>query len=159
MHTRRVQPIPGQEVVLFGSASALQAYLKLDGVQTLLRRQMVKPLDLADTLAGPGTPGTAYVRDRTAAKHSPGALRRSAERAARRGIQVQDKPSKQPATKGSPPPLALYFGSAVVHVRAIEAVIGTLPLLVGTYGFSAPGAPAVLPIERDRLRHRLDDAA
>jgi hypothetical protein len=55
--------------------------------------------------------------------------------------------------------LALHFGSAVVHVRESGAEMNDGPLLVSTYGFSSPGAPAVLPILAGRPVRRLDYAA
>lgn len=147
---------PGHEIVLFGSEAALGAYLKLDGIRTLVRRSMVKDLEIGEAWMDLGQPGTAYVRDRQVAKHSPGAIRRARERAARRGVEMPDDIAMR---RPDQTVLALHFGSAVVHVREIEATISSEPLLVGTYGFSSSGTPAVLPILPDRSKHRAGDAA
>lgn len=156
LHVRRGVARPGHEVVLFGSKAVLDVYLKLDGIQTLVRRAMIKPLEVAEAFYNPGEPGTAYVRDRQAARRSPGAIRRARERAARRGIQM----SQDIETCRADPALqALHFGSAVVHVREIEAEVSSEPLLVSTYGFSSPTAPAALPILPDRAQRGSDDAA
>ena len=153
---RRGLACPGHEVVLFGSATALESYVKLDGVQTLVRRSMIKELKIhAASFAG-GELGTAYIRDRAAARRSPGAIRRAQERAARRGIAM---PSKLAVRSPGPSILALHFGSAVVHIREVQAQIGANPLHVSTYGFSSAEAPAFLPIVPDRSSHRYDDAA
>lgn len=156
LHVRRGAAHPGHKVVLFGSEAALNAYQKLEGVQTLMRRVMVRPLELTEAYASVGEIGTAYVRDRAAARLSPGAVRRAQERAARRGIVLSDKFRPRPPSATI---LALNFGSAVVHVRSIEAKIGTEPLYISTYGFSSPEAPAVLPIQADRSIRQHDDAA
>jgi hypothetical protein len=156
VHIRRGVARPGHEVVLFGSEAALRTYLKLDGLQTLHRRNMVKELELHEALSEPGEPGTAYVRDRSMARRSPGAIRRARERATRRGIQM---PGEIEARSLDVSVLALHFGSAVVHVREVEAEVHDEPLHVSTYGFSSPGMPAVLPIRADRAIYRSDDAA
>ena len=157
LQVRRGTARPGHEIVLFGSEVALDTYLKLDGIRTLVRRTMVKELQIVEVPSVPGEPGTAYVRDRAAARRSSGAIRRAQERATRRGIAIRDK-----LTVRSPSPaiLALHFGSAVVHVREIEAQIRGEPVHVNTYGFSSPEAPAVLPIQPNRsIRWHDDDAA
>ena len=156
MDVRRGVARPGREVVVFGSAAALYAYLKLDGVQRLVRRAMVKDLETSEAFNRPGEGGTAYVRDRKAADHSPGTIRRARARAERRGVQM---PERIDTRRPEPDVLALHYGPAVVHVREVTATVGDRPLLVGTYGFSAPGAPAVLPILPDRSVRWGDDAA
>lgn len=155
LHVRRGAQ-PGQEVVLFGSAAALSGFVGLDGVQTLFRRRMVKPLVVTEAYPVSGEFGTAFVRDRQVARRSPGAMRRARERAARRGIQM---PSDIETRRPDPALLALHFGSAVVHVRALTAVLSDQPLLVSTYGFSSPETPAVLPILPDRMTSSFFDAA
>ena len=147
---------PGHEIVLFGTTAALGAFGALDGVQTLIRRRMIKALDIAEVYYAPGERGTAFVRDRQVAKQTPGALRRARDRAARRGVLMPDaiRP-RQP----DPETLALHFGAAVVHIRAIEGAFGAAPLSIGTYGFSPSGSPAVLPILPDQTVRWADDAA
>lgn len=155
-HVHRGVARPGREVVVFGSAAALNAYLKLDGIQRLVWRGMVKDLEVSDAFGRPGERGTAYVRDRQVASRSPGAIRRARARAERRGVRM---PECIDMRLPEADVLALHYGSAVVHVREIEATIGGGPLLVGTYGFSSPSAPAVLPIRPDRSAGWIDDAA
>lgn len=156
LRVRRDLPIPGHEVALFGSDTALNGFVQLDGIKTLVRRAMVRELEVREAYATAGDPGTAFVRDRTSAKKSPGAIRRARVRAVRRGITLPDRTMvsaqavKIDARHASfEQQLALYFGSAVVHVRAVEHQQTAGPLLVSTYGFSSAETPAVLPIRLD----------
>lgn len=156
LHLRRGVAQPGHEIVLFGSDVALGRYLALDGVQTLVRRGMVARLDIAEAFRDLGLPGTAYVRDRATAKRSAGAVRRALARAARRGKPM----ALDMETRAIPLDLlALHYGDAAVHVREMAAAVTDAPLVVGTYGFSSPTAPAVLPILPDRRPVWADDAA
>lgn len=156
MHVRRGVARPGREVVLFGSEAALANYLKLEGMERLVRRGMVKDLEIAGAFGEAGEQGTAYIRDRSVARRSAGAIRRARARAERRGIKMPDEIDTHAPPRDI---LALHFGSAVIHVREIEAEITGQPLLVGTYGFSSPGTPAALPILPDRSARWIDDAA
>lgn len=156
LHVRRGIARPGSEVVLFGSQSVLDRCRSLEGLQRLARRGMVRDLDVMEVFGQPDEPGTAYVRDRQVARRSPGAVRRAQARAKRRGIQMPDVMASQPAIQSI---LALNYGSAVVHVRAVELKTSTGPLSIGTYGFSAAGTPAVLPILPDSSKFALEDAA
>jgi len=156
MHVHRGIARPGTEIVVFGSQAALERYLALEGTQRLARRGMVKDLNVMEAIGQPGERGTAYLRDRQVARRSPGAVRRAKARAERRGVTMSDKMVSRPTSHAV---LALHFGSAVVHVRAIEAEISAGPLLIGTYGFSAVGNPAVLPILADNSKFSLEDAA
>lgn len=156
MHVRRGVARPGSEVVLFGSQASLDLYLTLEGMQRLLRRGMVHGLEIMDAFGQPSERGTAYIRDRQAARRSPGAVRRARARAERRGVKTSDVIETRQA---SPAILALHYGSAVVHVREIEAEIPEGPLSIGTYGFSSPNVPGVLPILPDRSTRSLNDAA
>ncbi len=156
LHLCRRRARPGHEIVLFGSEAALGRYLTLDGIKVLARRGMLEPPEVMPTWVEPGEPGTAFVRDRAAARLSPGTLRRARARASRRGIALPNQ------IEGSPPDpatLALFYGPAVVHVRTMAATITDAPLLVSTYGFSSSQAPAVLPIRLDRLDASTGDAA
>jgi hypothetical protein len=156
LHLRRGVARPGQEVVLFGSEAALGCYLTLEGVRTLLRRGMVAGMEIVETFRDPGAPGTAYLRDRAAARRSPGAVRRALARAERRGKRMaQDIETRAPA----PDLLVLHYGDAVAHIRELAAPVTEAPLLVSTYGFSSPVAPAVLPIVSDRGTRWTEDAA
>ena len=143
LHIHRGRARPGQEVVLYGSEEALNRFLALDGVQTLLRRGMIAAPEILPCWYAAGEPGTAFLRDRSTARLSPGALRRAQARALRRGG------IPRPQAEGDAPDpsvLALHYGAAVVHVRAMVATVTAQPLLVSTYGFSSGQAPAVLPI-------------
>lgn len=153
MHVLRGRARPGQEVVLFGTEAAFARFAALDGIETLRRRGMIAPLEVFPVGASPGESGTAFVRDRAAARRSPGALRRAAARAVRRGGAPREFSDVQEADRSV---LALHYGPAVVHVRALEARVAAEPLVVNTYGFSSVQCPAVLPID---LKLSLLDAA
>lgn len=156
LHLHRSLARPGREVVLFGSEASLRRFLDLDGVRLLVRRGMVAPLDLIEAWPEAGTLGTAYMRDRSVARRSKGALRRARARAERRGVDVSHSIEVRPP---DPAILALHYGSAVIHVREKEAFATEAALLVSTYGFSSPEAPAVLPIRSDRKDRWTNDAA
>lgn len=156
MHLHRGLARPGAEVVMFGSQAALKGCLALDGIQRLMHRGMLCEAEVQEVMGRPGERGTAYVRDRQAAKRSPGAVQRAQKRAQRRGIAMAKEIETRPASQAI---LALHFGSAVVHVREIEAELPDGPLSIGTYGFSSISAPAVLPILSDRSTRSLHDAA
>lgn len=156
MHVQRGVAYPGSEIVLFGSQTALDRYIALEGIQRLARRGMVRDLEATEAFGQPGERGTAYVRDRNAAKRSPGAVRRARARAERRGITLPDRIDTQPVNRAV---LALHFGSAVVHVREVEGEFSGGSLSVGTYGFSASGSPASLPILSNHSSRSFDDAA
>lgn len=147
---------PGAKVVLFGSQAALERYLALEGIQRLARRGMLRDSEVLKSMGRPGERGTAYVRDRQVARRSPGAVRRARARAERRGIAMPEAIETRQASQAV---LALHFGSAVVHVREIEAELPDGPQSIGTYGFSSISAPAVLPILSDRSTRSLHDAA
>lgn len=142
----RGRALPGAEVVSFGSAAALERLRDLEGVDRLLRRGMIDAVDIEEAWGDPGEPGTAFVRDRRAARRSPGAVRRARARAERRG-----KPFSEAARTEAPDPsiLALHYGSTVVHLRTETASIGAGPIQIGTFGFSPASAPAALPILLD----------
>lgn len=156
LHLHRGVARPGHEVMLFGSEDALGRYMDLDGVRTLVRRGMVAAFDVTEAWPEAGAPGTAYLRDRSVARPGPSALRRLHARAERRGVAGPDRiePRAPDLTV-----LALHYGPSVVHVRELEAQVTDAPLRVSTYGFSAPGTPAVLPIQPDGAARWADDAA
>jgi hypothetical protein len=142
MRRGREGMMTGSEIELVGSEASLARYLALDGVQTLLRRKMVESLDISEIFVEIGDMCAAYVRDRSAEKSTPGAIRRAQARAARRGKLCK---FRQPAAQDSDV-VPLYYGDAVVTVREIVAPLTDQPLFVSTYGFSQPGSPAVLPV-------------
>lgn len=146
LHGRRGRMCPGLEVVVFGSPAALGRLLDLEGIHRLTRRGMVETVETVEVEPMAGDPGTAFLRDRTAARPGPSAAKRLARRAAERGETRPEWIAGQP----DPTALALHYGSTVVHVRVVETVVADTPLIVGTYGFSARARPAVLPIRLDR---------
>ena len=146
LHCRLGRARPGHEVVVFGSEAALGRLLALDGIATLRRRGLLVEPEVVRAFCEPGASGTAFLRDRSAARGSPGVLRRAHERAIRRGSAA---PPTDRTEQIDPSMLALYFGPAVVHVRALQAKVTDQPLMVSTYGFSSPQAPALLPIDLD----------
>ena len=146
LHLRRDMACPGHEVVVFGDEEMLSKFLELDGIVQLVRRGVINAPDIMEAFAEPGEPGTAWLRDRRAARRSPGAVRRARDRAARRGKPMPERIElHQPDRRV----LTLNYGRAVVHVRMVEADITNAPLMVGTYGFSMSRSPALLPIRPD----------
>ncbi|WP_334174025.1 hypothetical protein [Pseudoxanthobacter sp.] len=138
--------LPGREVELIGSEAALARLLRAEPVERLLRRGMIPAPEIGAVFAAPGETGASWSRDRASEKHTPGWIRRSQARAARRG-----KDPGQPVTPRGhdPAALTLHIGSTILHVRMQHGVIGEAPMLVGTYGFSPAGAPVVLPVLPD----------
>lgn len=150
--------LPGHDIELFGSKQCLSNLLMSNGLQSLARRGMLKPLEIEDAFFDPGETGAAYVRDRTCEKYTAGWLRRNKARAERRGKPWRDP--RQKAKDNDLTALALRYGETVLHVRQVIAEITDAPLMVSTYGFSSPvvGRQAVLPVFPDAVRES-DDAA
>lgn len=142
----RGRAVPGSEIVLFGPAIALDRFRGLEGIDRLFRRGMVEPESIQDAYCEAGELGTAFVRNRQAAKRSPGALRRAKARAERRGKAF---PEEVPAKAPDPSILALHYGPTVVHLRTLQAQVPAGPLMIGTFGFSQASTPAALPILLD----------
>lgn len=134
---------PGPEIELFGSDASLTSLLALEGPASLVRRGMIGTPEIEEAFMDPGMPGAAYVRDRSCEKRTPGWIRRSKARAARRGKPV----GRAVSVRGNDlSALALHYGDAVVHVRQVRADISDAPVYVSTYGFSGNDAPGVLPV-------------
>jgi hypothetical protein len=146
----------GHEIELIGSVASLSRLNAMDGIVTLRRRGMIKAIEISETWADPGAPGAAYVRDRTCEKSTTGWMRRAAARAERRG-KLMGK-SQKPAGDRGKSTLALFYGNAVVHVREVIGNTSEDTLLVSTYGFSSPIAPAILPVRPDSLGLATDAA-
>lgn len=146
----------GHEIELIGSEDCLSRLDAMDGIVTLRRRGMIEALDIGETWFDPGAIGAAYVRDRAGEKYTAGWIRRSQARAERRGKPIGR--SLQCPREYDESALALYYGSAVVHVREVVAPIADAPLIVSTYGFSAPSSPAILPVFPDSARASIDAA-
>ncbi|MEI4471074.1 hypothetical protein [Frigidibacter sp. MR17.24] len=154
MHMGREIMRAGHEIELIGSEASLSRLEAFEGLQILRRRGMIEALEIGETWAMAGETGAAYVRDRSGEKYTPGWVRRSAARAERRG-----KPLGRQHHRAHGPDetvLALFYGSAVVHVREVIAPQTEAPLQVTTYGFSSPAAPAILPVLPDSARVLLD---
>jgi len=150
--------LPGHEVELIGSEASLTGLTKLDGVQMLIRRSMLRPLEIEEAFLDPGMVGAAYVRDRACEKYTQGWLRRNQARAERRGKAW--KATDMPAQHNDRTTLRLGYGKAVIHVRQIIGKVTDDSLMVSTYGFSSPasGHRAMLPVYPDVARED-DDAA
>lgn len=141
--------MPGDEIELIGSNASLSALMELEGFTSLKRRGMLVDAGIEETVPGRGLFGAAYVRDRACEKHTPGWIRRSAARAERRGVPV----GKAVKPRGNDlSALTLHYGAIVLHVREQLGESDGADLMVSTYGFSAPGAPAILPITPDSAR-------
>lgn len=147
----------GHEIELIGSETALARFEAMDGLMTLRRRGMIESLEMSETSIDPGATGAAYVRDRVVEKSTPGWARRAAARAARRG--------HVPAARHMPAhrdpegeALVLFYGRSVVRVREVVGSVVDAPLVVSTYGFSSPSAPAILPVFPDSARMIIDAA-
>ncbi|MCY4463258.1 MAG: hypothetical protein OXC26_23085 [Albidovulum sp.] len=147
--------LPGHEIELIGSKISLMTLLGLEGIVLLKRRGMLADTEIEEADVEPGMPGAAYVRDRAGEKRTPGWIRRSQARAARRGKPV-GKPVKARGNDLSI--LALHYDRAVVHVRAQAGKVGDAPIMVGTYGFSQASEPAVLPVIADLFQEAFDAA-
>lgn len=151
----RATELPGLDIELIASRSALERLLATDGMKTLARRGMIEAEEIVETELDFGATGAAYFRDRSGEKWTEGGIRRAQQRAARRGVKVH-KITRKPVSLHRK--LTLYYGSTPVHVRQVVAEMTSEPLMVSTYGFSAPGAPAVLPVYPDAAKG-VEDAA
>nr|WP_306265438.1 hypothetical protein [Pararhizobium sp. IMCC3301] len=138
--------LPGHEIELIGSEVSLMNLLALDGISSLKKRGMLTETEIFECYSDAGETGAAYVRDNTCAKHTAGWVRRSIERAERRG-----KPVGQPVKvrDNDLSALKLQIGSGIIHVREVLGVIGEGPIMVSTYGFSSPNSLAILPVMPD----------
>lgn len=146
----------GHEIEVIGSEASLARLNALNGIQTLRRRGMIEALDITEAWPEPGATGAAYVRDRAGEKQTPGWVRRSRARALRREKPLGKGLSRPRAHDESA--LALFYGQSVLHIREVVAPQSDVALMVTTYGFSSPGAPAILPVLPDSAR-MVPDAA
>lgn len=142
----------GDEAVLFGSEASLEALLKLEGLATLQRRQMVQTPDIFEAEVEPGELGAAYVRSRWAEKYTPGGIRRRKRRDQKRGINLPDSAYRPKPDRNE---LVLHYGQVPISVKQVITQMTEQPILVSTYGFSSSQALGVLPVdaqevERDR---------
>lgn len=156
MHKGRKVMRLGHEIELIGSDTSLSRLDSMDGIAKLRRRGMVEAIDIGETWVEEGATGAAYIRDRAGEKYTAGWLRRTAERAKRRGKPLGERLKR--LRDDTADALALRYGDTVVHVRELVATVSAEPLIVSTYGFSSPVSPAVLPVLPESARSGLDAA-
>jgi hypothetical protein len=149
MRMGRETMLAGKNLELIGSDASLNAFLELEGVVTLKRRGMIESAEIGPVFTDPGMTGAAYIRDRSSEKHTPGWIRRSAARAARRGKPLGKtvKPREH-----DPKLLVLQQGETILHVREMVGVFSDAPLVVSTYGLSGAANPAILPVNPESAR-------
>ena len=155
MRMGREAMLPGHDLELIGSEASLSALLSLEGISRLARRGMIEAPEIGEVFIEPGMTGAAYIRDRSAEKHTPGWIRRTKARAERRGKPLGNdvKPRKHDRKF-----LMLTHGDAILHIRELVGVFTDAALMVSTYGFSGARAPAILPVLPEAAREA-DDAA
>jgi hypothetical protein len=151
----RLRELPGEEIELIGSEASLGTLLGTDGLVALRRRGMIRHPEIFEVEREPGETGAAYVRDRSGEKWTAGGIERMRRRATRRGVQLREITRKPVSLSGR---LTLFLGTTPINVREIVAAQSDEPLKVSTYGFSAPAAPAILPVLPNSVTVR-DDAA
>jgi len=154
MKMGRETMLPGNDLELIGSEASLNAFLDLAGVVTLKRRGMLEEAEIAEVFTEPGMVGAAYVRDRACEKHTPGWIRRSEARAARRGKPVGKQVKSQ---DHGPKTLVVKNGDTVLHIREVVGEFSDAPLMVSTFGFSGASTPSMLPVLPEAAREA-DDA-
>lgn len=154
MHKGREIMRAGHDIELIGSEVSLQRLADMDGIAKLRRRGMLKDFDIGETWSEPGIIGAAYVRDRSVEKYTAGWLRRSRARAERRGKPVGRQ--LRAVRKNDRDSLPLRYGNAVVHVREVVSKMTEKTLMISTYGFSSPAAPAILPVVPDSAMEPVD---
>lgn len=155
MKMGRETMLPGNDLELIGSEASLNAFLGMDGVITLKRRGMLEETEIGEPLTELGVVGAAYIRDRACEKHTPGWIRRSEARAARRGKPLGNLVK----TRGhDAKALVVNHGDTVLHIREVVGEFTDAPLLVSTYGLSGVSRPAILPVFPESAR-QADDAA
>jgi len=140
----------GTDVELLGSEASLGAFLRLDGVVSILRRRMIEHTEVGEVYPEAGMTGAAYVRVRKSEKYTQGWIRRASERAKRRGKPFYAPAQSRPNDLST---LALMYDQKILHVRETIGVISDAPVFVSTYGFSLENAPAVLPVFPESARY------
>jgi hypothetical protein len=151
MHMARNGMVAGNEIELIGSDTSLTSLLKHDGINTLLRRGMINGVMIEETWCDAGLQGSAWVRDRACEKHTPGWIRRTEARAARRGKSV-GKAMKPRGFGGDM--LTLVYGKTPINLREVIGIVSDGPMMVSTYGFSSPNTPAILPVQSIEAQKR-----
>lgn len=155
MRMGREAMLPGHDLELIGSEASLSNLLSLEGVSKIIRRGMIETPEPGEIFIEPGMTGAAYIRDRSAEKHTPGWIRRSKARAERRGklLGKEVKPREHDRNV-----LTLMHGDAILHIREVIGAFTDGPLMVSTYGFSGAKAPAILPVFPESAREAEDAA-
>lgn len=148
MRAAQGEMVPGEQIQLIGSASALDVFYRLEGVQQLIRRGMIVPPAIEAVSMQVGEPGVGFVRYRRNEKRASGWVRRERARAERRGVSTE----KLSVRSGRSPngdsvrPLGLPCGNAMLNIRRVDGAYTDDPLFVSTYGLSAASSPSILPI-------------
>lgn len=149
MRAGREAMLPGHDLELIGSKASLTTFSGLEGILTLKRRGMIEEAEIGEVFMETGMVGAAYIRDRACEKHTPGWIRRSEARAARRGKSV-GKPVKTRSHDSKT--LVVNHGDAVLHIREMVGQFTDDPLMVSTYGLSGVSRPAILPVLPESAR-------
>ena len=149
---------PGLRLELVGSPDSLSALTRLEGIERLRNREMIRALDLEMVGGDPMTTAAGYIRDRKAEKGTPGWIRRTENRAARRGRPIGQEITPKGHDRTA---LRLEIGQAVLSIRQITGpFVPGRPIHVSTYGFSSTMAPAVLPVAPSTaIKRRTKDLA
>lgn len=149
MRMGRKAMLPGNDLELIGSEASLKVFLTLEGILTLKRRGMLGETEIGEIFADSSMVGAAYIRDRSSEKHTPGWIRRTQARAARRGKPLgKDVKPRAHDLKT----LVLNHGDTVLHIREVVGTFTEVPLMVSTFGFSGASTPAVLPVFPESAR-------
>jgi len=143
MRMGRKTMLPGNDLELIGSEASLKVFLTLEGILTLTRRGMLGATEVAEVFADSNLVGAAYIRDRSSEKHTPGWIRRSQARAARRGKPLGKNVKPRAHNLKN---LVLNHGDTVLHIQEVVGTYTEVPLMVSTFGFSGASAPAILPV-------------
>lgn len=160
MKMGRKAMLPGHEIELIGSETSLGNLVGLEGIMRLCNRGMILDLEIEEAFLDEGMIGAAYMRDQSVAKNTPGWIRRTRARAARRGKTIAGK-TNAGKTRVSLPDrsaLALFYADKVIHVRETVGEVSQAPMMVSTYGFSSISAPAILPVMPESAREVTDAA-
>lgn len=155
MRMGREAMLPGHDLELIGSEASLSNLLSLEGVSKIIRRGMIEPPEPGEIFIEPGMIGAAYIRDRSAEKHTPGWIRRSKARAERRGKLLGKEVEPREHDRNV---LTFMHGDAILHIREVIGAFSDGPLMVSTYGFSSAKAPAILPVFPESARETEDAA-
>ena len=133
----------GKYIELLATSESLEKLMKQNGFQLLLNRQMIRQPFIDEPTQKIGELGCAWCRDRSSEKYTPGWIKRSRARAARRGIKISDDIKARNFSFGG---FSFVINQAVVAVVPKLGIVTNKPLMVSTYGFSRKNNPAHLPV-------------